>query len=124
MRELRGRGEQAEDDEHADLRKPGHAVLEAAEEQRLPEPPVPRDQPGDIDGEEAAAMEHAGDAEEHERGGEHDDRVETGFKVEPVDQPDDGEAAAEAEQEAEPHLAQEGEREGERHALLRRRPWR
>ena len=66
-RELRRRREQAEDDEHADLREPRHAVLEAAEQQRLPEPPVAGDEPGDIDGEEAAAMQHAGDAEEHQR---------------------------------------------------------
>ena len=52
-------------------------------------------------------------------GGEHDDRIEPGFQLEPVDEPHDGEAAGQAEDEAEPHLAQEGEREGERHARLR-----
>ena len=105
LREFRRRGEEAEDDEHGDLRKPGHAVLEAAQRQRLAQPAVPGDQPRHVDGEETAAMDRSRHAEKDQRGGEHDDRVEPRFQVEPIDDPHDGVASGQPEQEPEPPIS-------------------
>ena len=92
-RELRRRGEQAEHQEHDDLRQPGHAVLEALQDGRAADVAIAGDEPGEIDGEEARAADGAGAGKDQQRQRQHEDRQQAAVEVEPVDQTHDGEAA-------------------------------
>ena len=69
---------------------------------------VAGDEPGDVDGEEAAAVDHAGGGEDDQGQAEHDDRIEAGLQLQAPDDEDDQQAAQRAAEQAEPHLPGEG----------------
>ena len=103
-RKLRGRGEQAEHQEHDDLRQPRHAVLEALEDGDGADVGIAGDQAGEIDGQEARAADGAGGGEDHQRQGQHEDRQQAVVEIEPVDEAHDGKAAEHADDGAKPHV--------------------
>ena len=119
-RELRRRGEQAEHQEHDDLRQPRHAVLEALQDGDGADVGIAGDQAGEIDGEEARAADGAGGGEDHQRQGQHEDRQQAMVEIEPVDEAHDGEAAEHADDRAEAHVEEEAEDEvGDQHIGFR-----
>ena len=103
-RKLRRRREQAEDQEHDDLRQPRHAVLEALQDGDGADVGIAGNQAGEIDRQEAGAADGAGGGEHHQRQRQHEDRQQALVEIEPVDQPHDGEAAEHADDGAEAHM--------------------
>ncbi len=92
---------------HDDLGEPGHTVLK----------PLDRDRGGklagtgidarDIDGEEAAAADQAGEGENHQGDCQHEDRGEALLDLQPPEDQRHRRSAEEAEDEPDPHLLDE-----------------
>ena len=108
---LRGRREQAEHQEHDDLRQPRHAVLEALEDRGAAHSGIAGDEAGEIDGEETGAADGAGDGEDQQRQRQHEDRQQALVEIELLDELRDGEAAGKADCRAEPHRDDEADDE-------------
>jgi hypothetical protein len=73
MRQARGRHEQTEQHEEADLGKPGVSLQEAAHHACVGDPGLSHDEPGEVCGAQAGASErrHAGVAREREADDQH-----------------------------------------------------
>ncbi len=113
-----GRGcEEAEHEEHDDLGEPGHSVLETLDRYRRGQLARPGIDAGDINGEEAAAADQAGEGEDHQGHGQHEDRCQALLDLQPAQDECDRRPADETEDEADPHLLDEEPQQIERESV-------
>lgn len=99
-----GGDQQAEDQEHADLRQPGHAVEHVQDAVAAADRAVAEEQAAQVDGQDAAAADGVGQGEHQQAAADHQQRVEAAGQVHAVDQLQQQPAAAETEQGAETEL--------------------
>ncbi len=99
-----GGDQQAEDQEHADLRQPGHAVEHVQDAVAAADRAVAEEQAAQVDGEDAAAADGVGQGEHQQAAADHQQRVEAAGQVHAVDQLQQQPAAAKTEQGAETEL--------------------
>ena len=102
-----GRDQQAEHQEHADLRQPGHAVEHVQDAMAAADRPVTQHQAAQVHGQEAAAVQGVGQGEHRQSAGYHQDRVQAAGQVDAIDQLQHQPAAAQAHQPADAELAQQ-----------------
>jgi hypothetical protein len=94
----------AQNEEHGDLGKPGHAFLERAEGGRGAHLSVAGVEAGDIGGQEAAAADRAGDGEDEQRKRQDEDRGQAALHPDAVGQADDHHASGKSGENADAHL--------------------
>ena len=109
LRQPVGPGQQAEQDEHGDLRQPGRGIEERHDDVVGAGLAIADDQPGDIDREEAGAVQRFGQAERHQRADGDERRVHPLRQHQAVEHQDDGAAADPAKEAADDgFLGQQG----------------
>ena len=104
---FRRRRQQAEGQEHDDLRQPGQAVLEPAHGDGRVDAGIAGHQTGHIDGEKAAAMQLAGGGEHHQRQADRRQRLQAALESHAIQREDDQPAAAQADHRPDTELGTE-----------------
>ncbi|MCY1529032.1 hypothetical protein D9M68_641580 [compost metagenome] len=105
--QVMGRDQQAEHQEHADLRQPGHAVEHVQDAVARTDRPVAQHQAAQVDGEDAAAVQGVGQGEDQQAAADHQQGIEAVGQVDPVDHLQQQPAAGEAEHGADAEFPEE-----------------
>ena len=100
-----GGDQQAEDQEHADLRQPGEAVEDVQDAVPRADRLVAQQQAAQVDGQDAAATDGVGAGENHQAAADHQQRVQAVSQLQAVDDLQQQPAAAEAEHRADGEIA-------------------
>ncbi len=104
LRQPVGPGQQAEQHEHGDLREPGRGIEERHDGVVGAGLAIADDQPGDIDREEAGAVQRLGQPERHQRAGGDERRMHALRQHQAVEHEHHGAAAEPAEEAADDRL--------------------